>query len=342
MVHPVFVDDAERHHALKLAHGGRAVLLFLLGIGRLHEGEDALGHIVACERLQLFIGRDPDALREADVLKVAHHLEERGAVGQVRLLAEGTGDVGVHVEAHHGLDVLLKVFAVEHLLALLVDDLALDVHDVVVLKNAFPGLIVAALDGLLRVFDCAGENFRVDGCVLAEAEGVHHAEHALRAEQAHDVVLHREVELRLAGVALTAGPAAELVVDAAGFVPLGADDVEAAGLADEICLAVDLGLVALVGLVIGRAGGEDLGVVRLGEGIGLGDELVGETLLAQIALRHELGVAAEHDVGAAAGHIRRDGDRAEVARLRDDLGFLFVVLGVEDVVRDALALQKLA
>ena len=109
-----------------------------------------------------------------------------------------------------------------------------------------------------------------------------------------------------------------------------------------ICLAVDLGLVALISLVIGRAGGENFGIIRLGKGIGLGDELVGETLLAQIALRHELGVAAEHDVGAAAGHIRRDRDRAEVARLRDDLGFLFVVLGVEDVVRDALALQKLA
>ena len=30
------------------------------------------------------------------------------------------------------------------------------------------------------------------------------------------------------------------------------------------------------------------------------------------------------------------------AGLRDDFGFLFVVLGVQDVVRDALALQKLA
>ena len=61
----------------------------------------------------------------------------------------------------------------------------------------------------------------------------------------------------------------------------------------------------------------------------------------QIALGHEFGVAAEHDIGAAACHVGRDGDRAQVTGLRDDLGFLFVVLGVQDVVRDALALEQL-
>ena len=34
------------------------------------------------------------------------------------------------------------------------------------------------------------------------------------------------------------------------------------------------------------------------------------------------------------------GDRAELTGLRDDLGFLFVVLGVEHVVLDALALRS--
>ena len=39
--------------------------------------------------------------------------------------------------------------------------------------------------------------------------------------------------------------------------------------------------------------------------------------------------AAEADVGTAARHLRRYRHRAELARLGDDLGLLFVVLGVQ-------------
>ena len=67
------------------------------------------------------------------------------------------------------------------------------------------------------------------------------------------------------------------------------------------------------------------------------DDLVGQRLLP----RHELGVAAEQDVGAAAGHVGGDGDRVLAARLRDDLRFLLVVLGVEHDVLDAAQLQQL-
>ncbi len=65
-------------------------------------------------------------------------------------------------------------------------------------------------------------------------------------------------------------------------------------------------------------------------------------LADEILAGHELGVAAEQDVGAAAGHVGGDGDHAETAGLGDDLGFLLVELGVEDDVADALALEDLA
>ena len=48
------------------------------------------------------------------------------------------------------------------------------------------------------------------------------------AEDAHEVVFQGQVEAGGAGVALAAGAAAQLVVDAAGLVALGAQDVEAA------------------------------------------------------------------------------------------------------------------
>ena len=56
-------------------------------------------------------------------------------------------------------------------------------------------------------------------------------------------------------------------------------------------------------------------------------------------LGHHLRVAAEDDVGAATGHVGGDGDGALAAGLRDDVRLVLVVLGVEDVVRDALLLE---
>ncbi len=44
---------------------------------------------------------------------------------------------------------------------------------------------------------------------------------------------------------------------------------------------------------------------------------------------------AEFDVGAAAGHVGGDGDRALLAGAGDDLGLLAVVFGVEDGVRES-------
>jgi len=53
---------------------------------------------------------------------------------------------------------------------------------------------------------------------------------------------------------------------------------------------------------------------------------------------------AQLDVGASARHVGGDGDGAGLPRLRHDLGLLFgaVLLGIEDVVGDALALQAAA
>ena len=68
-----------------------------------------------------------------------------------------------------------------------------------------------------------------DGLALFQPQFLEHAVELVGPENAHQVVLKRQEEFRGAGVALTAGPPAKLVVDPAGFVTLGADDIEAAG-----------------------------------------------------------------------------------------------------------------
>ena len=56
-----------------------------------------------------------------------------------------------------------------------------------------------------------------------------HAVELVGAEDAHQVVFQRQEELGVAGIALAAGAAAQLVVDAPALVPLGAEHEEAAG-----------------------------------------------------------------------------------------------------------------
>ena len=76
-----------------------------------------------------------------------------------------------------------------------------------------------------------------------------------------------------------------------------------------------------------------LGLVLLGGFHGV------ESLLAQLQVGQELGVASEHDVGAAARHVGGHGHRSLATRLRDHGGFPLVLFRVEDFVRDALLLQ---
>ncbi len=73
-------------------------------------------------------------------------------------------------------------------------------------------------------------------------------------EDAHQVIFERKIEAGRSGIALAAGAAAKLVVDAPRFVTLGAEDVQSAGGDNFIVFFVGLQLVAVedFGPLIGR------------------------------------------------------------------------------------------
>ena len=256
----------------------------------------------------------------------------------VLLLADVPLNGVFHRVVEHGLNGLVQVLAVQHLPALFIDDLALGVHHIVVLEDVLAGLEVPGLHLALGIFNGVGEHLLFDGSVLVHAQLLHHAHHPLRAEQAHDVVLQGEIEAALARVALAA---AELVVDAAGLVALGAQDEQAAYLTDLVRLSADLVLVLGLRLGVLLAGIQDLLVVCLGVAGGLGNEFIAHAGLAQVGLGQILRVAAQHNVGAAAGHVGGHSDRPQLTGLGDDLGLLLMVLGVEHIVLDALALEHI-
>src|SRR3990172_7983219 len=62
-------------------------------------------------------------------------------------------------------------------------------------------------------------------------------------------------------------------------------------------------------------------------------------LVGQHSVDLGLGVAAQHDVGPASGHVGGDGDHVGPAGLDDDLRLARVLLGVENVVRELLLVE---
>ena len=66
----------------------------------------------------------------------------------------------------------------------------------------------------------------------------------------------------------------------------------------------------------------------------------GDPLLQRLLLGHEFGIAAQQNVGAAAGHVGGDGDGGLAARLGHDLRFFLVEFGVEHHVAKIFLFQQ--
>ncbi len=139
----------------------------------------------------------------------------------VHQIAEDAGDVILE-------DQFFLIDTLEQLAAQAIDGLALLVHDVVVLKQMFAGFEVLGFDRLLRSLDTARDQPRFDGNAFFHAQPLQQVGNPFLGEDAHQVVFEREIEARGAGIALTAGASAKLVVDAAGLVTLGAENMQAA------------------------------------------------------------------------------------------------------------------
>src|SRR5208337_253530 len=135
----------------------------------------------------------------------------------------GVFDLGIdHLE-----DLVLGGRSLEQALAERVDPLALLVHDLVVLEQVLANIEVPLLDFLLGSLDAPADHLALDGLAFLHAQPGEDGRYPLAGELAHQVVFQREEEPRRARVSLAAGPAAQLIVDAPAFVPLGADDVQA-------------------------------------------------------------------------------------------------------------------
>ena len=226
----------------------------------------------------------------------------------------------------HFQDQLPAIGAVEDILPVAVNPFALFVHHLVVFQQVLADVEVLLFHLLLRPFNPPRDHAAFNGLAFLHPQPGEDVLDPLAGEDPHQVVFQREVEAAAAGVALPSATAAELQVDAAGFVPLGADDVQSAHAGHHASFG--LHLLALLDLADQRVP------------FVLGHFQSRGILFLQPRPGHGLGVAAENDVGAAAGHVRGNRHRAQPARLGHDLGLALMVLGVQDLVRDAAFFQQ--
>src|SRR5450432_4585120 len=343
VVFPLVVDHLQHDDALGLAHDvGAHQILFLL-IPLLETLANKIGHLLA-GHLRHFGGVDPGAELAEDVVAQVGQFPGVG----VLVVRAAPVDKLVDNALHHIHHPLFLVDAFEQAAAHAVDSLALLVVDVVIFQQVFAGFEVLGLHGFLRLGDAPRDHLGLDGHVLFHAQAQHEVLHLLAAENAQQVVLQRKEEARTAGVALAAGASTELIVDAAGFVALGGHNVQAAKGRHLIVLMVGANLEAGISGVP-LVAGHTVMLVVVGEVIEVlvGDEFrlvfrkpLGHFVLDGGVLGHELRIAPQQNIGAAAGHVGGDRNRGFAAGLRHDGGFPLVILGVQDLMPDAHLLEN--
>ncbi len=119
-----------------------------------------------------------------------------------------------HILANR-VDSLFDTFAGQNGVTLTVNHLALLIGNVVVLKQLFANVEVAAFDLALRLFDGIGNHAMLDRLALLHPECFHKVLHPVRGEDAHQVIFQREVETARPRVTLTTRATTQLVIDTA-------------------------------------------------------------------------------------------------------------------------------
>src|SRR5262249_52913317 len=122
------------------------------------------------------------------------------------------------------------------------------------------------------------------------------------------------------GVSLPSGTAAKLIVNATRFVTFGADDMQSSESHDCVMFrrALSMGFLELHRIVWVRAA-----------------KLAGVT-------RKEFWIATQQDVCATPRHIGRNRHSPFASGLRHNLRFALMLLGIQDVVGNALAFEHAA
>ncbi len=322
MLSPLGVDDGKHDRSFQPA---QQIGAYFLGAARVrllgivdHTPNDLVG---------LHPGRGHVVLAQPEVVEADQPLLQLLPVPVLRrqLIADHHRHLTADDRANPLPDQLFGVLAPQHPAAPLVDNLTLAIHHFVVFEDALADLEVLRLHLALRALYGFGHHAVLDGDLLRDAQALHETLHPLAGKPAHEIVLQRQIEAGFPGIPLPTRTAPELIVDAARLVALGSQHVKATQLDNLLPLALGLLLEPL----------ENLPVLRFV----LGGVLI-DVAFAQLQLGQLIGIAAQADIDAAAGHVGGHGQALQTACLRDDCRLPFVMFGVEHLVGDASVLEQ--
>ena len=113
------------------------------------------------------------------------------------------------------LDHFAHVGALKNFVTQTIDFATLVVLNVVELKQLLANIVVAAFDLTLGALDHAREHLALNGHAFFELEAIGDGAHTIAAEDAQQLIFHRQIEHGTTRVTLTAGTSAQLIVDTA-------------------------------------------------------------------------------------------------------------------------------
>ena len=218
--HPFFINALQDDHAFQLlqnmlAHfgGTRIQMSHRLLI---KEGCNlGLGQSCQISRLQVVVGQ-----YLGNITQQGRQIPFLGMLADAAVTVHDILGGGFQHEQY----LVMQVLAGEYILTLLIDNGTLLVQYIVIFQHGFTNVKVAAFHLLLGVFQRFADHLDLDGHGVIHTDFVQHGFKAVTAKQTHQIVIHRDIELAAANIALASGTAAQLVINAAALMALGADD----------------------------------------------------------------------------------------------------------------------
>src|SRR5262249_55246190 len=124
-----------------------------------------------------------------------------------------------------------RIFRVDHLVAISINDLALHVHHVVKIEGPFSDQIVPLFDPLLCCLDRFVQPAMLKLLSFLQAKSLHDLVHSVgRAKVAHQIVFEADIETRCTGVALSRATATKLTIYPARLMTFGSQHEQAVDL----------------------------------------------------------------------------------------------------------------
>ena len=129
---------------------------------------------------------------------------------------------------NHLIDSIPHTLPVKNTAALLIDNLALFIHDLIVFQQILTNAKVVALNLLLGIFNGACEHLVLNLLPLWNPQRIEHIDQSFRAKQTHEIILKGNVKPGHTGVSLTTCAPSKLVVNTSRLMALCTDNHQTA------------------------------------------------------------------------------------------------------------------